>query len=184
MAKLILGFTGEIASGKGTASKYVMDKYHASSYRYSTMLRDVLKRLYIEDTRENMQHISTILRKNFGEELMAKVIFHDAKDSQSEIVVIDGIRRLADIAYLKDLPHFKLIYVEVSMDKRYERITKRGENPDDNSKTMEQFKKDHEAETELQIKELKKYANYIIDNNGNVEDLYRKIDDIISENSK
>lgn len=182
MAKLILGFTGEIASGKGTASKYVVEKYQASSYRFSTMLRDVLKRLYLEPSRENMQNISTVLRKSFGEELMAKVIFHDAKDSASEIVVIDGIRRLADIAYLKELPHFKLVYVEVNMEKRYERIIKRGENPDDNLKTMEQFKKDHEAETELQIKGLKEYANYIIDNDGEISDLYRQIDEIIANN--
>jgi dephospho-CoA kinase len=182
MAKLILGFTGEIASGKGTASKYVMEKYGAPSYRFSTMLRDVLKRLYLEPSRENMQNISTVLRQNFGEDLMAKVIFHDAKDSTDEIVVIDGIRRLADITYLKELPSFKLVYVEANLEKRYERITKRGENPDDNSKTIEQFKKDHEAETELQITGLKEYANYVIDNNEGLEFLYNQVDKIISEN--
>ncbi|TAK96590.1 hypothetical protein EPO05_01450 [Patescibacteria group bacterium] len=181
MAKLVLGFTGEIASGKGTASKYVVEKYQAVSYRFSTMLRDLLKRMYLEDSRENMQKISTVLRQNFGEDIMAKVMFNDAKESQQNVVVIDGIRRLADITYLKELPEFKLVYIEATMEKRFERIVKRGENPDDQAKTLEQFQRDHQAETELQIKDLKQYASAVIDNNGSQDELHSQIDKLIAE---
>jgi dephospho-CoA kinase len=181
MAKIILGFTGEIACGKGTATKYVVEKYQAASHRFSTMLRDVLRRLYLGDTRENMQKISTLLRQNFGEDLMAKVIFQDVQEDAHDIVVVDGVRRLADIKFLKELPQFKLIYVEADINKRYERIVRRGENPDDLSKTFDQFKKDHEAETEQQITGLKKEADAVIDNNGSLENLYLQIDEMLSK---
>lgn len=177
--KIILGLAGEMASGKGTAAKYAVAKYSAKTRRFSTMLRDVLDRLSLEQSRDNMQKLSTILRQNFGEDLLARIMAEDVKKDNGEVIVIDGIRRLADIKYLKANPNFKLAYLEADMQKRYERITKRGENSDDAKKTFEDFKKAHEDESELQIRDLKKHADFLIDNNGNYEDLYHQADKIL-----
>lgn len=182
MAKLILGIAGEMASGKGTIAKHVTVEHKASTRRFSTILRDLLDRVYLDQTRENISTISTILRKSFGEDLLAKAMYHDTQNDDHEIVVVDGVRRLADIAYLRELPHFKLVYVEAEMENRYERIVKRGENADDSTKTLDQFKKEHELETELQIRDLKNYANYIVNNDGVYADLYGQIEKIIAEN--
>jgi dephospho-CoA kinase len=181
MEKIILGFAGEIASGKGTATKYVVEKYNAVPDRFSTMLRDILKRVYVDQSRDNLQKLSSALRQNFGDDLMAKVIFEDAKKNKNSILVIDGVRRLPDIKYLKKLPEFKLVYVEVDMKKRFERITKRGENSDDNTKTFEEFQKDHEREAELRIKDLKNHADYVVENGGTLEELHAQIDKIMAE---
>lgn len=182
MAKLILGIAGEMASGKGTVAKHLAAEHGANTRRFSTILRDLLDRIYIEQTRENIANISTVLRKTFGEDLLAKAMYHDTQNDENEIVVVDGVRRLADIAYLRELPHFKLIYVEADMEVRYERIIKRGENTDDLTKTFDEFKKDHELETELQIRDLKNYANYIVNNDGVYIDLYKQLDEIIAQN--
>jgi dephospho-CoA kinase len=181
MSKTILGLAGEIASGKGTAAKYICEKYGGSSHRFSTMLRDVAKRMYLEENRENIQKISTIFRQNFSDDLMSKVIYHDVKNDEHEYVTVDGVRRAPDIDYLKKLSGFKLVYIEADMEKRFERLTKRGENTDDVGKSFEEFKKDHERETELRIKDLKNIADFVIDNNGSFEELYRQIDSIIEK---
>lgn len=170
-----------MSCGKGTASKYVAEKYSGSYHRFSTMLRDLARRMYIEENRDDLQKISTFFRQNFGEDIMSKVIYNDVKKDKHEIVVIDGVRRIMDIRYLKDLPGFKLIYIEAEMAKRYERITKRRENTDDAIKTFEEFKRDHEQESELQIEGLKDKADFVLDNNGTVEELYAQIDEIIKE---
>lgn len=177
--KIILGLAGEIASGKGAIAKYAAAKYGARTWRFSTMLRDVLDRLYLAQSRENMQILSTILRQNFDEELLARVMAEDVKKDTSEIIVIDGVRRLADIKYLKETPEFKLAYLEADMQKRYERIVKRVENPDDTQKTFEDFKKEHAGEAEAQIKDLKNHADFLIENNGTYEDLYKQADKIL-----
>ena len=182
MSKVVFGITGEIASGKGTATKYLLEKYNASSHRFSTMLRDVAKRMHLEENRENLQKISTIFRENFSDDLLSQVIYHDVQTDESEVVVIDGVRRMSDIEYLKKLPGFRLIYMDAEMETRYERLTKRGENTDDINKTFEEFKIDSEREAERRIKDLKQDANFVIDNNGTFEDLYRQIDVIIKEN--
>lgn len=182
MAKIIVGLSGEMASGKGTVAQYITEKYNASSYRFSTILRDVLNRLHIKQTRGNISKISTILRENFGEDLFAKTMAEDVKKDKNDFIVIDGIRRPEDIVHLREIPEFKFIYVEADMKKRYERIIQRDDNVDDKNKTFEEFEREHQLETELQIKGLKQCADFILDNNGTMEDLHREINNIINKN--
>jgi dephospho-CoA kinase len=179
MNKIILGLAGEIAGGKGTVAKYIVEKYDGGTHRFSTMLRDVAKRMYLEENRENLQKLSTIFRENFFDDILSSVIAKDVENDSHEIIAIDGVRRMADIAYLQKIPGFKLVYIDATMENRYGRITLRGENTDDSAKTLEEFKKDHEREAELQIRDLKNKADFVIDNNGNFEDLYKQIDNII-----
>lgn len=180
MHKTVLGIAGEIASGKGTTTKHLVEKYGASQHRFSTMLRDVAQRMHLEENRENLQKISTIFRENFSDDLLSQVIYHDVEADPAEIVVIDGVRRMSDIEYLKKLPGFCLVYIDTEMEKRFERLTHRGENTDDATKTLEEFKVDNEREAERKIKDLKTDADFVVDNNGSLEDLYSQIDVIIS----
>ena len=178
--KLIIGLVGEIAAGKSTAIEYLKEKYNADSYRFSDPLRDVLDCLCLDMNRKNMQILSLILRENFGQDLLAKIISERARNNNNAIIAIDGVRRPADIEYLKKLPEFKLVYITTDLKTRYERLTKRAENSDDTNKTFEQFKKDHEAETELEIPIIGQTASYKIDNSGTKEELYKQIDKIIN----
>ena len=181
MAKVILGLAGEIASGKGTAAKYITEKYEGSSHRFSTVLRDVLERIHLEENRENMQKMSTMLRENFFSDILSVIIGKDVQKDGHTMIAIDGVRRMADISYLQKLEGFKLVYIDATMENRYERIIHRGENSDDNQKTFGEFKEDHGREAELQIRDLKGKADFVIDNNGSFEDLYKQIDNIIDK---
>ncbi len=181
MDKIILGFVGPLAAGKGTTCQYLKEKYNANAYRFSTVLRDVLDRLYLEQNRKNLQYISLILRKAFGDDLLALAIAKDVENDNSSFISIDGIRREPDIKYLKELPKFHLIYITADQKIRYERIIKRVENTDDSKKTFEQFKKDEKRETERQIKQVAKLAKFTINNNGTFEQLYQQIEDILKK---
>lgn len=179
--KTIFGFVGLIASGKGTAAGYLQAKYGAAPYRFSTILRDLCDRLYLEQSRDNMQTMSTAIRQYFGEETLSKVIAEDVKKEAGKIICIDGIRRPGDVKYLRQIPGFVLINIFADMDKRFDRIKKRGENTDDTKKTFDQFKLDHQKEAELQIADIAEEANEKIDNNGTINDLHRQIDDLINK---
>ncbi|MEK7634351.1 MAG: AAA family ATPase [Patescibacteria group bacterium] len=179
--KLIIGLAGEMASGKGTITNFIVKNYNGKNFRFSTILRDIINRLYLEETRENLQKLSTLLRDNFGQDVLSSAIAKEAKNSKDKILAIDGVRRLSDIKFLKDFPGFKLIYVEADVEKRFQRISARGENTDDNTKTFEQFKKELEQESEIQIKGLRNNADYIINNNGSIEELHNQVDKIIKQ---
>lgn len=180
MKKVIIGVAGEIASGKDTAGKYIAEKYNALSLRFSQPLRDILDRMSLPQNRENMAKLSLYLRKAFGEDVFSKVLLAESEASQNAMIVIDGVRRLPDIIHMETNTHFYFIYIDASADIRYERLIQRRQNTDDATKTPAQFTKDALLETESQILELKERADFVINNEGTLEELERQIDDIIA----
>jgi dephospho-CoA kinase len=181
MAKIIIGLAGEMASGKGTVAQYLVAEKKASTHRFSTMLRDVLDRLHLAQSRDNLQKLSFIIRDTYGQDALAHVMAEDVKKDSAEVIVVDGVRRMDDIVFLKQIPEFKLVYIDVDIKTRYERIIKRSENPDDHDKTFEQFEAESKADAELQIAGLKEYADVMLDNNSDIENLYAQIDILLSD---
>jgi len=47
--------------------------------------------------------------------------------------------------------------------------------------SFEQFLKDEQAEADMLIKELGKQAEYTLVNNGNIEEFYNKMEDILKK---
>ncbi|HWQ60473.1 MAG TPA: AAA family ATPase [Candidatus Fimivivens sp.] len=184
MGKIIIGISGEIASGKDTVAHYLVNRYGAKMFMFSDPLRDVLNRVHIAQTRENLTKISGALRTTFGENILSHVIANDAMKDEEKLVVIDGVRRSSDIEAVQGFPEFSLVYVEASIETRYARLAKRHQNADDDTKTFEEFQKDHLLETEVGIPALKSQAKYIIDNEAGLEDLYAKVDAVVAEMRK
>ncbi|MEK7644076.1 MAG: AAA family ATPase, partial [Patescibacteria group bacterium] len=89
--KIIIGIIGENASGKTTATDYLKEKFGAVSFRFSDMLGDILKRLYLEHSRSNFQTLSTILRQNFSEDIMSRVIAEDVNNSAAILIITEGV---------------------------------------------------------------------------------------------
>ncbi len=182
--KIILALVGGLASGKGTVVKYLKERHSASCYRFSTIVRDLLKRLYLPDSRENMQLISTAIRQYFGEDIIAKAIAGDIANDKNKIIVVDGARRMEDIKYLAQMENFKLVRVVADPKIRHQRIVLRQENPDDANKTYEEFLADHKKEADSQVPIVMEQADLEINNDGNLEDLYKQVDQIIQNNFK
>jgi dephospho-CoA kinase len=181
MSKIIIGLVGSLASGKETTKEYLVKKYSAKDCRFSSILRDVLARVDLPNSRENLQKLSTVLRANFGENLLAKAIAMDASKLEADVVVIDGVRRFTDIEHLNELPNFILVKIDADPKLRYERMKLRNENAGDDKKTLEEFLESHNAEADKQIPEVMKTAKYSIDNSGNLENLYQQINEIIKK---
>jgi dephospho-CoA kinase len=179
--KLILGLVGEMAAGKTTVTNYLKTKYNAVSFRFSDMLRDILIRLHLPENRHNLQTISTVLRQNFSEDIMSKVLALDVEKSSHNLIITEGIRRPSDITYLKNLQNFYIITINANERVRYERLTNRSENPDDQNKTWEQFKEESAQESEEKIKEVASQANFTVDNNKTIEELYKQIDSVMKK---
>lgn len=179
MSKIILGFVGDLASGKGAICKYLKEKYGTESYRFSTMLRDILKRVYLENSRDNLQRLSTVMRENFGQDIMSKVIAEDVRNDPREIVAVEGIRRPTDITYLEKSSGFHLIYITAESELRWKRLVTRNENPGDDKKTYTQFLTDEQAEADRLIMSLGAKAEFKIMNDGTFDDFYRQMEEIL-----
>ncbi len=181
MSKKVIGLVGLIASGKGVAKNYLIKNYQAVEFRFSSILREALDILGIEQTRDNIISLSTWSRENFGNDLLAKAMLKKIEKSEAELIIIDGIRRMDDILYIRDLDNFKMLAIEADSKIRYERSVKRNENLGDDKKSYQDFLNDHQKETEISIPETMKKADYNIINEGSLEEYYQNIDEIMKE---
>jgi len=180
-AKIILGIIGEMGAGKSTITSYLKEKYGAVTFRFSDMLGDILERLHIEPARENFQDLSTALRQTFGEDIMSQDIARDVAEAAADFIITEGVRRPTDVAYLRALPGYRLVSLVAAERTRYERLLKRSEKTDDQTKTWADFQKEGQKETETKIKEVAAGADFIVDNNGPLEELYRQMDEIVAK---
>lgn len=179
MANVIFGIVGEGGAGKGTIAAYLKEKHKAATCRFSDALNDMLARLDVEPTRENLIELSEILRKSFGETVLARAVARWAKQRPEEVIVVDGIRRMGDIETLGKLPEFHLVYVTADLQTRYERIIRRGEKAGETEMTYERFLSQEQLPTEVSIKEVAIHAEATINNNGTLDQLYAQVDELM-----
>lgn len=176
---MIIGLTGPSAAGKGTIVKYLVEKYHAKQIRFSDPLRDIIHRLYQQETRENMSHLATFLRGEFGGDILISTLLKDIEKLEAPIFVLDGMRHLDEYHVLSRRDDFAMWSVDANIRVRYERIIQRGENLNETKLTFEQFEEQHKLKTEEHIPELIEKAYEHIDNNGTVEEMYAQVDAIM-----
>jgi len=179
--KIILGLAGEIAAGKDTVAAYLKKKYGAETISFSVPIRDILDRMHLPQTRHNMYSLGTDLRMRFGQDILAKVITGDVIESRARIITLPNIRLAQDITYLKKVPGFHLVAIDADPKIRFQRLKKRGQNPDDRNKTWPQFLRDAKLYTEIHIKGLMKKAPHRLDNNGSFADLYRQVEELLKK---
>lgn len=179
MPSLILGFVGQAGCGKGTAAKYLKDTYGATTFSFSTSMRDVLRRLHLEESRHNLIKVSEALRAGFGEDLFSRVIAEDAREASTNLVVIEGIRRDMDIATLSPLPNFVLVAIKVDVDVRFQRAKNRGQNSGEAEMTKQQFLAEEQRSTEITIPGVMAKATQHIKNNGSLEELKIEIEALL-----
>ncbi|MFH0863016.1 MAG: AAA family ATPase [Candidatus Altiarchaeota archaeon] len=171
----IIGLIGGIASGKTAVADYLLREKGASYYRFSDVLRDVLKRLHKPETRENLQELGLSLRKAYGDGLLAQVLKEDVLADGADIIVVDGIRYQDEFEMVKGLGG-RIVYVCAPQKVRYGRATSRGTRGEAKI-SFEEFRKSEERETERMIESLGKMADVVLENTGTLSELKAKIEE-------
>ena len=124
---MIIGLTGKNGAGKGV----VADSLKESGFIYfslSDMIREELKTLGKELTRENLIEAGRRLREVGGPSVLADRLLEKLDIDKNYIV--DSIRNPAEALALKKRKDFVLICVEAEQKLRFERIKKRGREND------------------------------------------------------
>ncbi|MBP7791464.1 MAG: AAA family ATPase [Candidatus Goldbacteria bacterium] len=179
---MFLGFTGPNASGKGEAIKYLVEKHKFVSYSLSDILRSELKSRGVEINRDNLISVGNELREKHGPGVLAKLAVEKIKNMPQAIV--DSIRNPSEIEELrKNLKDFKLIGINADTKVRYERAGKRGRE-NENRMSYEEFianeqKENSKAQTGQQLLKCFEMADVKIDNSGTVEELHKKLEDVL-----
>lgn len=179
--KKIIAIVANIGAGKSFVSSYITAQHGAESIRSSRKLLDILNILHLEPARKNFADLSETLRNTFGQDVLGNATFEYVKQSASEIILIDGVRRMADISNFTDEENFYLVFIDTSLEMRSERMTSRSEKNDDKNMNVEILNKDEQHDSENRVDGLKEKADFIVDNNGTLEQLKKNIDNVMEK---
>lgn len=177
--KIIIGITGEKGSGKKTFGEVVKElnqgELSIQVQQFSDILRDTLKIWHLPVSRVNMQKLVVVMRNAFGEDVLAKAVYHRALDLQADVLIFDGVRWEVDRKLIRQLPNNFLVYITADPKIRWQRTRKRGQNHGEHKTTFKQFLEEELAEAEISIPLIGKTADFKITNNGSFEEFKEEI---------
>lgn len=181
---LIIGLTGTFASGKGEVAE-ILSRLDFSHLSFSDILREILRQQSKEINRVNLQQLGNQLRAEEGEGVLGQKLAEKIKAEKLTKVVAETVRHPQEAEALKKAGNFHLIAVDAPLELRYERSQKRLRPEDQVS--FKQFKKQQEFEMNdqnkggMQIANCLRQADFTIINDGTLEDLKQKVQDVLKQ---
>lgn len=176
--KKIIGLVGETGSGKDIFCEYAKKKSKpVFCFRFSAPLTEALNIFVNAIKKEDQQWLATCLRERFGNNVLGKALEKKVREIKKGTIILNGIRAWEEFYMTKKLGG-KIVYITADSKIRWERIKKRKEKKDDGS-SYKKFLRIEKAKTEALISEIGKKADFIIENNGTINEFYKEIKKII-----
>jgi len=97
-------------------------------------VRAEAKRRNIEPTGDNLGKLMLELRGKNGPGAIADLLTEPIENSQSKVIIVDGVRSIAEIEVLKNVGAVKLLSIEATGDTRYKFLSSRGRSDDPTTK--------------------------------------------------
>lgn len=164
---LIVGLTGMPGAGKTTVANYLSQKGFPLLVM-GDVVREVAENDGLELTSDNLAKLMLRLRKRNGPEAVAHLIVNKIKlmkkeDKQLSVVIVDGIRSMAEVRLLRRIGSVKLLAIHGSTFTRYTHVRERG-RPDVPS-NLGEFDKRDKIEMDVGISNAIALADETISNN-------------------
>ncbi len=182
-AALVVGITGLIRAGKGTAGKILTERYHGLHSPFvEPLIAYSLAMGYSPDTnRAAKREVNDLIKPRFGNTSFAEAAIRRANrlavGRNMGVLSFDGLRSVEEANLFLGSPTRRLIAIEASMETRYRRAlestdeTKNGEKP----KSWEDFVVDSEFERKNMMGAAIELAQVTFENEGGEAELTEKL---------
>ena len=160
---MIVCLTGMPGSGKSTIVS-ALKAMGLETLNLGDGVRAEAKRRNLEPSGDNLGKLMLELREKNGPGAIAELLTEPIKNSQSKVIIIDGVRSTAEIEVLKNVGSVKLLSIEASADTRYKFLSARGRS--DDPKTREKFEERDSREIGVGLGESIAIADETISNNN------------------
>ena len=165
----------------GAGKSTIADGLKSKGYDIINMgnaVRSEAKNRNLEPTGENLGKLMLELREKNGPGAVAELVRPQIENSESEVIVIDGIRSSPEIEVLRKFGKVKLLAIHASTDTRFDFLQQRGRS--DDPQTRENFEKRDDRELGVGISNPIALSDDAISNNDMtkeelVEEAFRKI---------
>jgi len=178
---MIIGIVGTNGSGKGSVVDYLKE-IGFIHYSVRAFIENLLEKEGIFPSRRNLIMKGNELRKQKGADYIIKEIYNKSASETSDIV-IESIRCLAEITFLKKKKDVLIFGVDANTKLRFSRIKKRNSNTDhisyDSFIKEEMLELSNVSEFKQNILGCISKADYVFYNNGTKEELNYQLDKVI-----
>jgi len=182
----VIGITGTLASGKTTVKDFFLSRFSSSFVSLSDIIKEEVMKEGRELKRKNLIEKGNELRKRYGNQILVEVATLTLPEKiEKKVLIIEGIRNPGEVEYLRKKfgRDFVLIAVDAPKELRFKRLSERGKEGD--PKTFEEFLKMEEVdlgknqpEYGQKVEECLKLADYLIINDGSIDELNKKLEEI------
>jgi len=121
----------------GAGKSTIADGLESKGYKIINMgnaVRNEAKKRKLEPTASNLGKLMLELREQNGPSAIAQLIKPQIDDTDSNIIIIDGIRSNDEIRFLKKSGNVKILSIHASTTTRFDFLIKRGRSDDPQNK--------------------------------------------------
>lgn len=183
----IIGITGTLGAGKGTIVDYMREHYGFRHYSVRQFLIEEANRRGMELNRDTFVVVANDLRAKHSPSYITDQLYLQAA-ANGENAIIESVRTPGEVESLRQHEHFLLFGVDADPEIRYERIVARASETDKVS--FETFMDNEQREmsstdpNHQNIGRCMQMADYVFQNNGNFDDLYQQLEDVLGKIEK
>ena len=180
MAKIIIGLVGETGSGKDTVAHYLKRRYDVQLLRFSLPLKKTLDLFFNKSSKKDQSWLYSVFKERFGEDVLHQGVRRYVEQHDG-LMCVNGMRMMKDLDFIRSFKNNYVVYVTADQELRWKRVVGRGEKSDDRQ-SLEDFQKfESTAETEKNIPAIGAKADFVIKNDGTMDDLLWQVDDAMKE---
>jgi len=185
MNKTVICLVGHKASGKGEVVNF-LSKKGFKDYSLSDEVKEEATKRGLDQKVELWQKLGSELREKYGNDILAVRVLEKIRQNGGDNVVIEGIRHPAELLYFKRKLKVFILGVSAPQNRRLKWFLKRNRGSD--PKNKEDFyrvdKRDLGEDSNRhgqQVASCLKLADFIIDNNGTLKELRRKVKNVFNQ---
>jgi dephospho-CoA kinase len=184
-AKLCVGLSGRMASGKGEAVR-ILNGYGFKYISLSDIVRREAAKVDPAVSRSRMQDIGNRLRREGGAGVLGRMVREQVMAADEKRWVIDGIRNPAEVLELKKINDFFLIGIDSDVPTILARMKKRGRATDVSAEnelraSLEREWGNGEPKDGQQVGRTLAIADFTIANNGTLAEFKNGLDSVLKK---
>jgi dephospho-CoA kinase len=181
---IIIGITGTLGAGKGTVVDYLLKNHKFIHFSVRQFIAEVITAAGEEVNRDTLTHTANKLREQHGPGYIIDELYKKAEKTSGNCI-IESIRTPGEITSLRKHSGFVLLAVDADIHTRYKRIVIRNSETDridfDTFRSNEEREMHSTDPNRQNLSECIKHADYVISNNGSLEELHKQTEDILEK---
>ncbi|MFO8087722.1 MAG: AAA family ATPase [Bacteroidales bacterium] len=181
---IIIGITGTLGAGKGTIVDYLVQHMGFRHFSVRAFLAKEVKERNLPLNRDSLRTVANELRACHSPSYIAEALYAEAAKT-GDNCVIESIRTPGEVEALKKRGSFFLFAVDAKPELRYQRIIQRDSETDQVSfQTFlenEKLEMQSDDPNKQNIQACINQANFIFKNDGNKDDLYKQLKQVLQQ---